>query len=387
MNPLGPGWQRQVTVALLWIAGLLLLYLGLKYVVPHFLPFMLAVALAVLIDPTVDALEERLRLPRGWAVAITLVFLLGLLLGLVFIGVGAVVVQVGQLAVNLPTHIDRVMAFSQEMLAGAAEVFSGLPEDIVAYLETSIRAGLDAVYTAIDAVAKAVLSGLKGLPQVFLVLVISLVATFFISRDKILITEFVLSLLPANWRQRARLVNRDVLNSIVGLIKAQLALVGLTTLITVTALYVLDVRYAWLVGLLTGILDVLPVVGPATVLVPWALYALIDGNVPLGAGLGLLYVVITVFRQIMEPKVIGERIGLHPLVTLLSLYLGIRLLGATGLVVGPLVAIVIKAVVRSGRPPAGGSHPRGRTPPKSKRYRGLPAESPGEEQSGEGVPG
>lgn len=385
MNRPNAGWQRQALVGAAWILGLVGLYLGLKYVVPHFVPFLVAVALAVLIDPTVSALEERLRLPRGWAVAITLFFLLGLVLGLVLIGVGAVVVQVGELAANLPVHIERLLAFSQEMLARATEVFSGLPEDIVAYLETSIRAGLESVYTAIDGLAKAVLIGLRGLPEAFLVLVVSLVATFFVSRDKAVIIEFALSLLPHNWRQRARRVNRDVFNSVVGLIKAQLALVALTTLITVVTLYILGVRYAWLVGLLTGVLDVLPVVGPATVLVPWSIYAFIDGNPTLGTGLAALYVVITVFRQIMEPKVIGERLGLHPLITLLSLYLGIRFLGAAGLVVGPLVAIIIKAVMRSGQPPAGGGRPRRRPVVTDGPTRRAASEAAGEEPGGEGV--
>jgi len=367
-------WQ-QAASAVAWAAVLVLVYLGLKYVVPYFVPFLVALALAVFIDPTVNALEERLHLPRGWAVAVTLLFFLGLVVGLVLFGLGVVIVQLGELASNLPSHYMKLVAFSEDLLDRLTEVYSGLPEEFVAFIDTSVRASLDSVYTWLDAVVKAVLNGLKRLPSAFLVLAVSLVATFFLSRDKDLIVEFGLSLLPQAWRRRALAVNRDVLGSVVGLVKAQLALVALTAAVTVFTLYLLGVRYAWLVGLLTGILDVLPVVGPATVLVPWSVYCLISGNTFLGTGLAVLYVGISVFRQVMEPKIVGERIGLHPLATLLSLYLGVRLLGPGGLVIGPLVAIIVKAVAVSGRPPSGG----GATPPWGRRHTGRPKAAAGQE--------
>jgi len=346
----GLEWRRGFQAAL-WVLGLVLLYLAIKYVAGYFLPFLIAVALALFIDPTVDALEERVGLPRGWAVAVTLVFFLGLVLGLILFTVGAVVVQLGELASNLPVHYERLVAFSEQLLERAYEASSGLPEDIVAYIDTSVRDGLRQVYVALNSLVQAILAGLKGLPSAFMVFMVSLVATFFISRDKHLIVDFGLSLLPEEWRSRAMAVNRDVFRSIVGLVKAQLTLVSLTALVTIAGLYVLGVRYAWLVGLLTGLLDVLPIVGPAAVLVPWSLYCLLDGNAVLGVGILVLYGTVSVARQMLEPKIIGERIGLHPLTTLLSLYLGIQLLGVSGLVVGPLVAIVIKAIVRSGNPP------------------------------------
>lgn len=356
MNGSTSRWQ-QAASAVGWAAVPVLVYLGLKYVVPYFVPFLIALALAVFIDPTVNALEERLCLPRGWAVAITLLFFLGLVVGLLLFGLGVVIVQLGELASNLPSHYMKLVAFSEDLLDRLTEVYSGLPEEFVAFIDTSVRGSLDSVYTWLDALVKAVLNGLKRLPSAFLVLAVSLVATFFLSRDKDLIVEFGLSLLPQAWRRRALAVNRDVLGSVVGLVKAQLALVSLTAAITVFTLYLLGVRYAWLVGLLTGLLDVLPLVGPATVLVPWSVYCLISGNTFLGAGLAVLYLGISVFRQVMEPKIVGERIGLHPLATLVSLYLGVRLLGPAGLVIGPLVAIIVKAVAASGRPPSDGGPP------------------------------
>lgn len=342
---------RPLLVGLAWLAGLVLLYLVLKYAVPFFTPFLIALALAILIDPTVDGLEDRLHLPRGWAVCIALLFFLSLAVGLILFGVGAVVVQVGQLVTDLPAQYDRLVAFSQTLLDRATEIFRGLPPDFVTLTESTIRSSLQSVYVGLEGLLRAVLAGLARLPSAFLVGIIALVATFFISRDKDTIAEFFLSLLPAANRERVARVNRDVMSSAVGLVKAQLTLVAITLVIIVTGLYILGVRYAWIVGLAAGLLDVLPAVGPATILVPWSIYCLIDGNVSLGVGLLVLIGVVTVFRQIMEPRIVGQRLGLHPLITLLSLYLGLKLLGAAGIIAGPLVAIVIKAVIRSGQTP------------------------------------
>jgi len=347
-HPTPSKWQPVLT-GLAWLAGLVLIYLAIKYVVPYFTPFLVALVLAMLIDPTVNGLEERLHLPRGIAVAITLVFFLGLVVGLALFGVGAVVVQLGQLATDLPAQYDRLVSFSESLLARATTIFRGLPPDFVSLTENTIRSSLGSVYAGLQNLVRAVLGGLAGLPSVVLVAVISLVGAFFFSRDKQLIGDFLLSLLPAGYRERVVRVNRDVVSSAVGLVKAQLTLVAITLAIIVVGLFVLRVRYAWLVGLVAGLLDVLPAVGPATVLGPWAVYCFIEGNPGLGAGLLVLVGIVTVFRQIMEPRIIGQRIGLHPLLTLLALYLGLKLLGAAGIIVGPLVAITVKAVIRSGR--------------------------------------
>ncbi|RJQ11292.1 MAG: sporulation integral membrane protein YtvI [Bacillota bacterium] len=372
------GW-RHVATGIAWIVGLVGFYLLLKYAVPYFLPFVLAFCIAVLIDPTVDGLEDRLRMPRGWAVAVTLVFFFGLALGLVLFGVGAVVIQVGQLAAELPSHYDDIVTVMEGLIERVTAAVRGLPADFVDTVESTLQSGLQSFYLGLQAVLRALVKGLAGLPSAFLVVAVALVATFFISRDKVLIRDFLLSLLPSGYRDTVARVNRDVVRSAVGLVKAQLTLVGITLVITMTGLLILGVKYAWIVGLVAGLLDVLPIVGPATVLVPWAAYCLIDGNAALGVGLLVLVSGITVFRQFMEPRVIGERIGLHPLLTLVALYLGIRLLGVAGLVVGPLVAIVIKAVIKSGAVP-----PRPHAPRRRERSTGPPA-PPGDRAGGGSV--
>jgi len=365
-----PAWfvrWRPVLAGLGWIAGIILFYLAIKYVLPFVAPFVIAVVLAVLIDPTVNGLEERVHLPRGWAVALTLLFFLALLVGLLLFGVGTVVVQLGQLAKDLPDQYLKVVAWSESVLQWAAEVFRGLPSDFVEATSQTIRSSFQSISSGVQTLVKALIGGLAAIPSAFLVGVISLVATFFLSRDKDLIGQTLLRFLPGTYRSRVVEVNRDVVSSAIGLIKAQLTLVAMSLVILVVGLLLLGVRYAWLVGLVAGLLDVLPAVGPTAVLAPWAIYCLLDHNPGLGIGLLVLIAVVSVFRQVMEPRIVGQRLGIHPILTLLALFLGLKLLGPSGIVIGPLAAIIVKAIIRSGQSP-----PRPR--PKTWRRRDAVAE-------------
>ena len=107
-------------------------------------------------------------------------------------------------------------------------------------------------------------------------------------------------------------------------------------------LSLLRVNYALLVALLVAIVDIFPILGTGTILIPWAVFALVSGNVGLGSGLLILYGVSLIVRQVLEPKIVGNSIGLHPLATLAAVYLGIKFTGFLGIFIGPIVALCIK---------------------------------------------
>ena len=104
----------------------------------------------------------------------------------------------------------------------------------------------------------------------------------------------------------------------------------------------LKIPAAPILALLVAVVDILPVLGTGTVLIPWGLVLLILGNTFLGVGILVLYLVITVVRQTLEPKIIGSQVGLHPIVTLLCIYAGAQLIGVVGIFAFPVIATVIK---------------------------------------------
>ncbi|KYD21795.1 hypothetical protein B4109_2120 [Geobacillus stearothermophilus] len=134
----------------------------------------------------------------------------------------------------------------------------------------------------------------------------------------------------------------------IGFIKAQFLLSLVTFFLALAGLLVLGIDYAALMALVIVIVDILPILGTGSVLVPWGIISMANGDNTLGVGLIVLFIVITVVRRIIEPKVFSTNLGISPLAALVSVYLGFQLLGFIGLFVGPVVVILIEALAKAG---------------------------------------
>ena len=140
---------------------------------------------------------------------------------------------------------------------------------------------------------------------------------------------------------------KDTGTGLKGYAKAQLILMGITLSILIVGLFILKVPYAILIAIAISIVDVLPVLGSGLVLVPWAIISFILGNSYLSKGLGILYIILLISRQLLEPKIMGKEIGVRPLYTFGATIIGSLVLGPVGLVVGPLIAVVITSVIKT----------------------------------------
>ena len=133
----------------------------------------------------------------------------------------------------------------------------------------------------------------------------------------------------------------DLKKALFGFLKAQLTLISITTVIILIGLLILRVDYAITIALVTGLVDILPYLGTGLIFVPWIIYELITGNINFAIGLGVLYIIVLVQRQIMEPKVLSSNIGMDPLATLISLFVGFKLIGFLGLIIGPVTLVIL----------------------------------------------
>lgn len=327
-------------------------FLGIMYLVwswflPFVLPFALAVFLAIIIDPAVDYIEYRWKIPRGGAVWLTLTLLVTAMALFVLGLVGVVRIELEGMMENMPGYSTRVKGTLIELSQSLGTILSQLPPGA----QQALNDQIDAVYRSLNiwaAEALGAISALRALPEALINVIITVVATFFFSRDKRAIGRFVLSLLPPAWQGKVNSAKADVFVASVGFVKAQLAVMAVSTALTVTVLNLLGSRYSLTVGLLVGALDVFPVLGPGLVFIPWAMVEILGGDRAFGLWLLVFYAALAGVRQVIEPKVVGDRIGLHPLATLLALYLGLQVFGAPGVVFGPLTVIILKAMIRSG---------------------------------------
>jgi len=201
------------------------------------------------------------------------------------------------------------------------------------------------VSTVVRSILMTLFSIIKDIPKIIIYTVVTFIATFFMSKDKKRIEAGLLTMLPDQLHQNFKTVRDSVLKGSMGYFRATLTLVSITAMISVIGLLILKVRYVWFLAIVIVVLDLIPVIGPSLLFIPWSIWSVINGNFPLGFGLFITYGLTFITRQILEPQLIGDRIGIHPLLTLFALFVGIRLFGPVGVLVGPLIVITVKAII------------------------------------------
>ncbi|MDN5276082.1 MAG: hypothetical protein PWR01_47 [Clostridiales bacterium] len=325
---------------------LLLVLLMLIKVLPYVAPFVVALFITFIIERPVSFLTTKLKLPRGAAVGIVLFFFTLVTGGIVILIFSELVNEIWRLTREIPSA-QVVQGYIDMLLGRVQNLYLSLPAE----LERTIRDSLGSVVGSISAFLQSLLNYLldmvKLLPQVFLFIVISLVASFFMSRDREKISRFVYKQMPEGWRNKIHTVKEDLFAALVGFIKAQSILISVTFIELLIGYSLIGVKYVFSLALITAVVDALPVLGTGTILIPAAAINLIMGNVPKALAFIALYIVILIVRQFLEPKVVAQSLGLHPLVTLISIYVGLQLFGIIGLFLGPIIVVIIKALQKA----------------------------------------
>ena len=179
--------------------------------------------------------------------------------------------------------------------------------------------------------------------------VITILATYFICADRIYILDQIEHHLPKEWVKRLSQNIRKISKLLGGYLKAQFILIGINFVLVLIGLFAfnmfgLNVEYPLLMALLIAFADALPILGSGTILIPWAVISSTQGDLRLAGFLIGLYVIITVVRQLLEPKVVSNEIGIHPIFTLIAMYTGYKVIGIAGLIFGPIIIIILKVV-------------------------------------------
>lgn len=219
-----------------------------------------------------------------------------------------------------------------------------IPEELVATVREAARQVLSFGFSSLAEGATAIAT---ALPHVFLMLLVSLISLIYFSLDYLRINDFVKSLLPKTWISVLSTFKKEVFTVIRKYFLSYFFILIITFVVMISGFMILRVEHALFVAFLVAVLDLLPIIGVGTVLIPWSIIELISGNRFLGVGLLLLFVVNAIIRQLIEPKILGRNLDLHPIVTLLLIYVGYSLFGLVGLIILPLIAVTLGAVLKS----------------------------------------
>ncbi|QGT99202.1 Sporulation integral membrane protein YtvI [Candidatus Syntrophocurvum alkaliphilum] len=314
------------------------------------LPFVLAIILAVLIEPVVHFFENKTKMRRSLSVFLSLTLVVG---GLVYIISLVISVVTRELMALYKLGLSYSDELTYNILAAISDfrlfyLRLDLPPQVHTAIEDNIENAIEIIQTVAESIINNLVNLLTMLPNIFVFIMIATVATFFIMKDRAIIRKFILQIIPSNVRSKTRNIVGDLFRALVGFFKAYTILISVTTIITVIALKLLGVDYVLTIGILIGLLDILPILGPALIFIPWIIWQFVVGNTFMGLSLLILYITISIVRQFLEPKIVGDNIGLHPLVTLISLYIGLRIAGVIGIILGPVTVVIFIACYRAG---------------------------------------
>lgn len=333
-----------VRKTLLWLVVLALAV----FIIPYAIPFILALLTAIFLEPIVKALIRTLNTSRLVAVTLTFIMFFAVF-GLGGYRLGSIlIVQSIELSEKLPAFSARVMAFLEHYMWKWEAYAVTLPFTTETTMQDIVAALKNSATNAATTITKVVLGGVATIPGLLIVSIIYMVALFLISLDLPRLHRNFLNLFTPSAREKIELVMTQLFRATVGFLRAQVILSLLTYVLALIGLMILGVKYALLLSLLIVIVDILPILGTGSFLVPWAVYSFATGDSGLAIGLIILFAAITIIRRAIEPKILGSSLGISALAALVSLYIGFQLLGFIGLILGPALVIIYESLRKAG---------------------------------------
>jgi sporulation integral membrane protein YtvI len=339
--PLNPGVRKLSLLFGLFAA----LFLVFRYIFPLISPFLLGALLALAAEPIVRFFRNVCHFPQPLASAVGITMAFSLLALALMLILGFLFRELRTLTGILP-DITGTLRSGMDSLSGWLLGIAGrAPEGMRPFLTRNVTQlfsdGSALLDRAVDFLLRLASGILSRVPGGALSLGTGIIASFMISAKFSGIQNFLLSRIPEKKLSRMGQLLRQLKTVIMGWLKAQLKLSGISFAVAVAGFFLLGIPHALLWGLLVALVDAFPILGTGTVLVPWSVVAFLQGDHLRAFGLLGLYGAATLLRTVLEPRLVGKHLGLDPLVTLFSLYVGFRLFGLPGMLLSPIIAITV----------------------------------------------
>lgn len=325
----------------------LLVYVILKYGFVLLAPFLLAFLIAYLLKTPAKFISRKTKLPYR-PIVLLLVLLFYSTIGLLIVLLG---IKIVTSSINMVSGLPAIYKTEIEPALGA--FFSGIERKIyemdpalvatINDLFTQFVKSIGELVTNLSVKAGWALSGYaSSLPGLFIKLLLMIISTFFIAGDYDKLLGFAYRQMPDKVRDLLVKIKEYLVGTLFVCIRSYALIMSITFVELSIGLSIVGIPKAILVALAISIFDILPVLGTGGIMIPWAIITALQGNYPLAIGLMIIYIIITVIRNILEPKIVGSQIGLHPIVTLASMFVGVQLFGVIGLFGFPILLSLLR---------------------------------------------
>ncbi|HOM01241.1 MAG TPA: sporulation integral membrane protein YtvI [Acetivibrio sp.] len=323
------------------VVGLLL---GFRLAI-YLAPFLIAFAISSLIEPVICFLMKKLKFRRKFAALVSLLLGLMVIAILLLLLISKLYNEIASLSNSQPQFWKETYQNISNLINKGLNIYFGLPSEVTAQISNMVSNLSHSVTGVVDSFVKGIYNTAVSIPQMVIFVLVTILSTYFIASDRDGIYDYIKRNVPQEFLNKVIDIKDNMFAALFGYIKAQMILMVITFCELSLGFTIIGIKRPILLGLVISFIDAFPVLGTGGVLVPWAIYEFLTKDIRMGVSLLILYAIVLVIRQMIEPKIVGQQIGLHPLVTLMSMYLGMRFFGFFGLILGPITVLVFKNVI------------------------------------------
>lgn len=338
----------------LMVAALVIVFLCVIFpkMVTFFMPFVVGWIISMIANPLVRLLEKKLKIVRKHGSMMIIIGVLAVVILLGYLGVSKLVAETGNLIENLPQIYENWQQDFQEIGENLEIVYNRLPKDTQANIQ-NVSANLSGYLSGLvqsigEPTVAAAGNFAKNVPGVLISVIMCILSAYFFTAERHEILRGVKKYVPVEVWDKVASVIAELKRVVGGYFKAQFKIMGVVYVILLVGLLIMRVGYSPLVAFLVAFLDALPFFGTGTVLIPWAVIKLLSADYEIAAGLVILYAVTQVVRQVIQPKIVGDTIGMNPLATLIFMYIGYKVSSVIGMIIAVPVGMILINLYQSG---------------------------------------
>lgn len=321
------------------------IFFGIKFV-KFFMPFAIGWVIALIANPLVRLVESKMNVARKHTSMVIIIAVLAVIVSVIYFASVKIAEQVGDLIEQAPSIYSSFGEDFASVEQNLDRFIKELPEDV--------QISIDDFQNDLGAKAGAFVGKVsqwtmdnagdiaKHLPNVLISVIFTILSAYFFIADREKILEFGRENMPEFVQEKWRMLSDNMKIIFGGYFKAQFKIMAIICVILFIGFLILDVKFAILVAILVSFLDMLPFLGTGTMLIPWALFKILSNDLKFAIGLIILYLVTQLVRRMIEPKMVGDSIGMNPLLTLIFMYTGYRISGVLGMILAvPIGALII----------------------------------------------
>ena len=341
-------WNKVIKNIIILVLSIIAVYLFFRLAV-FFMPFLIAFIISLMLEPIIRFIMKKTKLSRKTSSIIVFIIAIAIICGILVWAITTLISEASNLLTNLNSYIDTGYNIFQNIVSSIDLSRFNIPEDVMNIIQNSGLEFIDTITEWAKGALTKVIDFITSVPTLGVYCGISLIALYFMCVDKIYMIDQLEHHMPKSWVKKIGTHLKDLTKTLGNYLKAELILVFISFVISLIGLYIfnfagLNVPYPLLMALVIGFVDLLPIFGSGTVMVPWAIISACTGDFTLAIALLVLWAIMSIVRQLIEPRIVSGQIGIHPIFTLIAMYTGFKFIGVLGMVIGPILLIILKNI-------------------------------------------